>query len=118
MLDSKTTINVYLEVKEGYAGAVTATLDGGTANVATKLSSKEYLVQIRNIPAHELSKIHTIAVTAGESFTVKVAALSYVWTVLNSTAEVIGGVDIATMKNGVTALYEYYDATMTYAGNN
>ncbi|MBQ7219668.1 MAG: InlB B-repeat-containing protein, partial [Synergistaceae bacterium] len=118
LLDSKTTINLYLEVKEGYTGTVTATLDGGTANVATKLSSKEYLVQIRNIPAHELSTIHTIQVTAGDSFTVKVAALSYVYTVLNSTAEKIGGVDIATMRNGVTALYEYYDSAMTYAGRN
>ena len=118
LLDSKTTINVYLEVNEGYTGTVTATLDGGTTNVATKLSSKEYLVQIRNIPAHELSTIHTINVTAGESFTVKVAALSYVYTVLNSTAGSIGGVDIATMRNGVTALYEYYEAAMPYAGRN
>ena len=75
-------------------------------------------MQIRDIPAHELSTIHTIGVTAGESFTVKVAALSYVYTVLNSTAEKIGEVDITTMRNGVTALYEYYDAAMTYAGRN
>ena len=76
------------------------------------------MLQIRDIPVHELGMMHTIAVTAGGNFTVKVAALSYVNTVLKSEAASIGGVDIATMRNGVTALYEYYDAAMTYAGRN
>ena len=44
------------------------------------------------------------------------AALSYVYTVLDSTAENIGGVDIANMRNRVTALYEYYDAAILMQG--
>ena len=101
-------------MKDSYSGEVSATLDNGTTNVAKKLSDKKYLVQIMNIPVHELGDFHTIKVTAGTEFNVKVAVLSYVHGVLNSEAESIGNVDITTMKNAVTALYRYYDAAMKY----
>ena len=114
LLDSKTTINLYLHLKDSYTGEVSATLDNGTTNVAKKLSDKKYLVQIMNIPVHELGYFHTIKVTAGTEFNVRVAVLSYVHGVLNTEAESIGNVDITTMKNAVTALYRYYDAAMKY----
>ena len=111
LFDSKTTINVYLTVKSTYAGTVSATFNGTEAQ---KLSDGRYFVQIRNIPAHELATMYEINVTAGSSFTVKVAALSYVDTMINKTDATIGGVDLQTMKNAVTAFYRYYAKAIAY----
>ncbi|MBQ3447807.1 MAG: hypothetical protein IJG37_09225, partial [Synergistaceae bacterium] len=108
VLDSETALNIYLTPSESYTGNVAAYLDGGRANLAVKQSDGRYRVQISGISAHLLGNTYTLTVNAGSSFTVKISALSYVNAVLGSGAF---GDDA---KKGVTSLYRYYKATMSY----
>ena len=42
LLDSKTTVNVYLEVKEGYTGTVTATIRGSFSESGIRKSHTQF----------------------------------------------------------------------------
>ena len=112
-LDTETSIYVYLYVKEGYDGTVSATLDGGTQNVAEKISDNQYRVRINNIAAHLLGNKHNIVVNAGGNFTVTVSALSYVRGILSSDAYKNNSEAI----KAVVALYYYYNAANAYKQN-
>ena len=107
-LGSTTSILLYLNVPSGYTGNVAAYLEGSSQNIAVKKSATQYLVELNDIPAHELHKTHRITVKAGSSFEVRVSALSYVNTMLNRNDV---GMDI---KEAVTALYKYWEAAMKY----
>ena len=107
-LGSTTSVLLYLNTEAGYTGEVSAYLEGSSENIAVKQSSGQYLVEIADIPAHELHEVSTITVNAGTSFEVKVCALSYVDTMLNK--EGIG----QDIREAVTALYKYRDAAMKY----
>ena len=112
-LDTETSIYVYLYVKDGYTGTVTATLDGGNSNVAEKISENQYRVKINNISAHLLGEKHNILVNAEGEFTVTVSALSYVQGILASDAYK----NNTEAVNAVIALYYYYSAAHTYKPN-
>ena len=105
-LDSETIIDVYLIPKQDYTGTVTAYLDGKAVDL--EYSNGEYLLKIPGVSAHLLANMYTISVEAGEKFDVKVSALSYVHTILNKENAVLD------IKEAVTSLYDYYDATMAY----
>jgi len=107
-LDSETGINVYLQVKEDFTGAVTASVGSGTENVAELQSDGRYLVKISNISAHKLGDFYEIRGTADGSFTIRVAALSYVRTTLHSSSAK------DDQRNAAAALYNYYKKTMEY----
>ena len=114
ILDSETTIELYLTPKDDYTGDVTACLDGGNINMAVK-NGGQYTVSIGNISAHKLGETHTLNITTqypdadSYSFTVKISALSYVQSAIHD--------DDVKMKRAVTSLYRYYDSTMTYRSN-
>ncbi len=103
-MDTETSIFVYLYVRDGYGGPVSATLDDGTENVAEKVSDGVYRVKIRNISAHRLGEQYNIVVSAGESFTVTVSALSYVQGILASDAYRNNSEAVSA----VVAFYYYY----------
>lgn len=111
MLDSDTAIKIYLTPKSTYTGEVVATW-GGYSNSLTKNSAGQYVVEISDIPAHELSKTYTVTITTGSvNFDIEVSALSYVQGVIKSDET------SAAMKEAVTSIYRYYRETMTYRGN-
>lgn len=112
---AETTINIYITPASGYSGNIGAYLDDGTANMAVKLSDGRYRVRISDIAARELGDMHALEIHADKVSTAKISALSYVEAVLNSSAEKIGKVDIATMRKAVTALYQYHKAAKAYA---
>ena len=59
-----------------------------------------YHVDIENVAAHELSKTYTVVFkTDGGSATVTVSALSYV--------KILLGMDDATVRNAMAAIYGY-----------
>ena len=109
-LDSETTISITITTSASYTGNVSAVLDGGTENLAIKQQNGDYLIQISGISAHKLGDTHTITIRAQDTIELRVSALSYVNTVLNT------GSSSAEIKKAVTALYRYYKATMAYIG--
>ena len=109
-LDSDTAILVYFKPTANYDGSFTVTLDGETYT-ATKQDDGRYLVEIPNIGAHLLGTTYTIvATTDNGTATVTVSALSYVRSILNSSAYA----DDATAKNAACAIYAYCAAAKTY----
>ena len=109
-LGSTTSILLYLDVKPDYTGNVGAYSEGSSENLAVRQQTGqyEYVIEIPDIPAHELNKTNVITVTAGGTFEIRVSALSYVDTMLNKEGV---GMDI---KEAVTALYKYYEAATAY----
>ena len=71
LLDSETTLCVYVETKNGDAPAVT--VDGDSVS-PEKQSDSRWLVRISNIDALNLSTIHTVT---ANGYTVRLSALSY-----------------------------------------
>ena len=112
-LESETAIRIYLRVKDGYTGPVTATL-GGNSIECVKQQDGRYRIEIAGISADELGDTYNVTVSAGGEFTISVSALSYVDTALNSDSAVFNN-DIAHF--AVTALYRYYIAAVNYKNN-
>ena len=115
VLDSDTALELFIRPASGYSGKVCAYSRGAigitdtNANLAVKQSDGRYLVQISGISAHQLDYMNTIqVVTDRGEFDVKVSALSYVDTILNSDKY------NDNMKKAVTSLYRYYKATKEY----
>ena len=112
-LDSNTLINVYFKPADGYSGSFTAAVDNGTAAEYSKGKDGRYCVQISGIPAHDLSKDHTITVNAANStVTVTVSALSYINSALNYYNDT-NDADCAA-RNAVAAIYAYSKAADAY----
>ena len=106
-LDSETTVDVFLTAKSGVTLTASAEF-GGKTYEAVKQNDGRYLVRIPGISAHQLGDMITITGNAGGAFTVKVSALSYTRSVLNS------GAAGKAAKDGVSALYAYYAAVLAY----
>ena len=106
-LDSKTTLDVYLTPQSGTELTASAVFNGRKYE-AVKQSNGRYLVRIPDIPAHRLGEMITVTGTAGNAFSVKVSALSYVRSVLNSSASG------RAAKDCLSALYSYYAAVRAY----
>ncbi|MBO4653022.1 MAG: hypothetical protein J5649_06880 [Lachnospiraceae bacterium] len=112
-LETETAIRIYLKVKDGYTGNVTATMNGSGID-CVKQSDGRYQIEISGISAHKLGETYEVKVSAGGEFTISVSALSYVNTVLNSESSVFNNDDA---RYAVTALYNYYVAAMNYLSN-
>lgn len=118
-LDADTIIELFIRPNDDYNGNVSAYSRGvigitdTSANIAVKQSDGRYLVQISGIPAHRLDYTNVIRVVTDKGeFDVKVSALSYVNTILNSEKY------NDNMKKAVTSLYKYYKAARAYWENN
>ena len=99
-LENKTDICLYATA--GTKPAVTG------ADVEIQKVGQRYRIVIPNIPAHKLSKIYTLNIGG---LTVKVSALSYINSVLNSKKR------SDNYKYAVASLYEYYLAALYYSVN-
>ncbi len=111
LLDSGTAIKLYMTPNTDYEGEITAYIGDSTENAAIEQSDGRYTVDITDILAHEMDKTHTVKVTAGETFEIKVSVFSYINAVLGNSGYA------EDFKNTVTALYRYYAKTIEYAGN-
>ena len=109
-LQSKTDLRVYFALQPGYAGAVTATLDG-RAVAAVRQSDGRFLVTVPSVAAHELSTMHTIVLSAGGDCTVTVSALSYVDAALRSNSTVFAN---DTARAAVASLFYYHYRAANY----
>ena len=101
---------IYLRLRDGYTGTVTATVDGAAADCTLQPDGR-YRIEIGGISAHKLGDTYRVVVSAGGEFTIDVSALSYVNTVLNSTDSRFNN---DTSHYAVTALYRYYLAATNY----
>ena len=115
VLDSDTKLCLYLIVKDGYSGNVTAMRENNIIP-CEKQSDGSYLISISGISAHKLGNMNEITVNTDSGVCIiSVSAISYVNTVLKSTAE---NLNTMAAKQAVTALYNYYAATLNYKNNH
>ena len=115
VLDSDTKLCLYLIVKDGYSGNVTAMRENNIIP-CEKQSDGSYLISISGISAHKLGIMNEITVNTDSGVCIiSVSAISYVNTVLKSTAE---NLNTMAAKQAVTALYNYYAATLNYKNNH
>ena len=113
VLDSETTLCIYVEMASGYEGVPTITIDGEAATVTQ--ASGMYRAEIPGIAAHELSKQYTVTVTVeGETATADVYALSYLYALLTSDTYKDDPVAI----NAAGAILEYSQAADNYRAKN
>lgn len=108
VLDSVTSVYLYLTPAEGYTGSVGALLDGASVPVTPEADSR-YRVVIPAISADRLGDTHHIEIQTdgAEPMTVQLSALSYVKACLESEAS------STEMVNAMAALYHYYKASDT-----
>jgi len=105
VLDSVTSVYLYLTPAEGYSGAVSALLDSASVPVTPEADGR-YLVVIPAISADRLGDTHHIEILTdgAEPMTVQLSALSYVKACLENEAS------SREMVNAMAALYSYYKA--------
>ncbi|MBR0258299.1 MAG: hypothetical protein IJQ58_11220, partial [Synergistaceae bacterium] len=114
MLESETTINIYLNPKSTISDTVYATFDDGDKYAVSKIQegthAGEYLIESDSIPAHKLGESQKLKIEAGNSWIQidKLSAMSYVRTSLNSDSTSDDD------KNACAALYDYFKATEAY----
>ena len=107
VFDSATAIRMQFRVPKGYSGAFTAETSDGTPVVAAKSGSR-YTVEIKDIAAHQLSKVFELVITTDSgTMTVKISALSYVKTILDACAD-------DASQNAMAAIYAYSEAARAY----
>ena len=100
-LESETSIFVYLRTAATFNGTFNATLEGKPVMVE-KESDTKYVVRIKNINAKDLSKMFELTVsTDNGTSTVRVSALSYVYTSLKANR------DNSLAVNTNVAIYRY-----------
>ncbi len=104
VLDSETTIRVYIKPAAGYNGEITVS---GAATTATKQKDGRYLVEIKGIGAHELGEIYTININNGAA-SVEVSAMSYVYGMLDKEGA------SPEAKDAVCSIYYYWQAALNY----
>ena len=103
ILDSAIEIRVFFKMTSGYTGV----FEVAEPYTATQVGGR-YQVSILNIPAHLLSETYTIAATtANGTASVKVSALSYVYSMLNAYTS-------TTAQNAAAAIYAYSQAANAY----
>ena len=74
------TIMLAFTMDSSYQGSVFASLNGGSENMAVRQPNGTYVVQIDGISAHRLGDTQTVKVTAAKDFTIKVSALTFLYT--------------------------------------
>ncbi|MBO5640594.1 MAG: hypothetical protein J5916_11870, partial [Oscillospiraceae bacterium] len=106
ILDSVTSVYLYVTPAESYSGTVSALLDNASVPV-TQEADGRYRIVIPAISADRLGNTHHIVIqTEGaEPMTVQLSALSYVKACLESEAS------SGEMVNAMAALYHYYKAS-------
>ena len=113
LMDSEMTIRVTIVPVTGFTGTFTATVDGESVEV-TKLGKSKYVVDIKNVQAHQLSTEHTIVIGTedGGSYTLIGSGLSFVKMMLAAYA----GNDVAI--NAAIAVYRYSKFANIVNGNS
>lgn len=107
VLDSETTIRLFVSCGDGYTGPVTFKVDGVDAE-ATQLPNGRLLLEIPNLGAHMLSRTYTVSITTeNSSATVTVSALSYANILFDAYAT-------AAAENAACALWAYSNAADEY----
>ncbi len=107
VLDSETTIRLFVSRGDGYTGPVTFKVDGVDAE-ATQLPNGRLLLEIPNLGAHMLSRTYTVSITTeNSSATVTVSALSYANILFDAYAT-------AAAENAACALWAYSNAADEY----
>lgn len=109
-LESETAIYIYLKMKSGYTGSVTALMDGNSITCA-KQKDGRYRIKIDGIAAHQLGDTYDVRVSAEGECSVSVSPMSYVLTVLESRNSSLNN---DTAHYAVTSLYRYYKAAIAY----
>ena len=112
-LESETAIYIYLKMKSGYTGPVTALMDGNSITCA-KQKDGRYRIKIDGIAAHQLGDTYDVRVSAEGECSVSVSPMSYVLTVLESRNSSLNN---DTAHYAVTSLYRYYEAAIAYKEN-
>ncbi len=108
--DSATEIRFLFKVPKTYEGTFEATVGGDSFEVTMLGTSKA--VQIKNVPAHMLSKTYEIVVTTENgSATITASALSYVKILLSAYP------NNANATNAAAAIYGYSAAADAYMAN-
>ena len=109
-LDSETAMSIRLTVEDGAELTATATLNGKTFSAETQTDGS-YIIKITGIKAAQLgSELIVTGTAGGEDFSVTVAPLAYVRSILNSSAYSSN----LNAQNTVAAFYYYYAAIMAY----
>nr|MCR5611346.1 hypothetical protein [Clostridiales bacterium] len=77
-LEREMAIRVFITVAEDFEGEFTATVDGKDAEV-TKLTDTMYMVEVKDVQAHQLSREYTITIATAEGGTLTIvgSGLSY-----------------------------------------
>ncbi len=102
--ESKMSIHVIVMLKSGYTGTLTATADGEDCNI-TQQKATQYLIEIPNVQAHQLSHKFEIAITTDSgTITLTGSGLSYVNMML------AGANGNTVTQNAAIALYRYSKA--------
>ena len=113
-VDSKTTVNVYLEAENNVnieSAEVTGTNRPVSTDKVTRNGVEYYHVAIKNLSADELGDVYKIDVKTDQGEAViNLSAMTYVYSILNSS----GYANNLTAHYAVTALYNYYMATKSY----
>ena len=105
-LDSDTALHLYFTPAASYKGGAAATVDGAAAEVTKK--DGRFALEIPGISAHRLGNTFTVKlVNGGQTTTVKVSALSYVYAILNNAKDSLAA-------DAMIALYKYYQAAAAY----
>ena len=110
VLESETVLRIYFTLDSGAIGDYTFKLNG--KKVTPVQSGDLWYVQVTNIAAKDLDKVHTLVVSSGEGtvFTAKSCALSYAYSVLNAEGQP------ESLVNVVKGLYLYNEAANAYFG--
>ncbi|MCR5274491.1 MAG: CotH kinase family protein [Clostridiales bacterium] len=108
--DTDTSIQILIDPGKKYTG--TLAVDG---EVQESHLNGRYLIEIPGIAAHKLAKSSTKTITTdGGTTTIKVSAMSYVYSILNSSAYA----NKSFAKDAVCAMYKYYEAANAYKKAN
>ena len=104
ILEGKTTVRHYFKVTD--ASASNTFTVNGTPVEGVYLDSDTLYVDICDIPAHSLGDVYTLKVS--DSYTVSYRPVNYIKTVVNTQTE-------GKLLSLVTALYNYYCESVSYA---
>lgn len=110
VLDSKMAVRVYVTPASGSEAELTFKLNDEPVT-ATKKGAR-YLIEITGLSAHKLGDFYTITAEADGTnvATIRVSALSYVRSMLNSSAYA----DNLHALNAAASIYMYYKAAKAY----
>ncbi len=106
-LESRTTLKVGVKLPKDYTGTISATIDGKEVKVYDE-GNQIYYVEHEDIAAHKLGSPDVITFTTESgSWTVYVSAMTYAYKQINKPAN-------RYAEKAMTALYNYYAATVAY----